>query len=367
MLVNNIDYMALALEQANLALGKASPNPAVGAIIVKDGVIVGMGYTQPPGSDHAEIMALKQAGEQAKGATLYVTLEPCCHQGRTGPCTEAIIVAGIIEVHMALLDQNPLVCGGGMKRLEQAGIKVIIGEYENEARKLNEGFFKYITTGVPFVIAKYAMSLDGKIATRSGDSRWISNEECRQYVHKMRRIVDAVMIGINTVIIDDPHLTARDGDKPMGKQPVRIIVDSKGRVPSEARVFNQPGRTIIAVADSLNGTRVKQLQKSGVDVIRVSTQNGLIVLSDLLIELGKRQITTVLVEGGSALLGSLVDRRLIDKVMVFIAPLIIGGAEAKSAVGGAGVEAVASAMRLKDVTIDMFGDNILVSGYPSGG
>ena len=206
---NAMDYMERAICLAKLALGQVSPNPAVGAIVVRDGVIVGQGYTQPPGSWHAEVMALNQAGEQARGAVMYVTLEPCCHYGRTPPCTQALIAAGISEVHLAMLDPNPLVCGRGKAELEKAGIRTYLGEHEAEAREINEAYTKYITTGLPFVTAKFAMSLDGKIATKTGDSRWISGREARRYVHYLRYTSDAIMAGVNTILADDPQLTSR--------------------------------------------------------------------------------------------------------------------------------------------------------------
>lgn len=204
-----VDFMDCALSLARLALGYTSPNPAVGATIVRDGVIVGLGYTQPPGSAHAEVMALRQAGDKACGATMFVTLEPCCHSGRTPPCTQAVIEAGIGEVHIAMLDPNPLVSERGVKELKKAGIEVYLGEYEEKAQEINEAYTKFITTGIPFVTTKFAMSIDGKIATKNGDSKWISSDEARKYVHNLRHTVDAIMVGANTIIIDDPRLTAR--------------------------------------------------------------------------------------------------------------------------------------------------------------
>ena len=201
--------MERAISLAKLALGQVSPNPAVGAVIVKDDDVIGQGYTQPPGSSHAEIMALKEAGERARGAVMYVTLEPCCHYGRTPPCTKAIIAAGIKEVHAAMIDPNPLVNGKGLKELEKAGIKTFLGEHADDASEIIESYVKFITTGRPFVTIKFAMSLDGKIATRSGDSKWISSDESRRYVHFLRYTSDAVMVGVNTVLIDDPQLTSR--------------------------------------------------------------------------------------------------------------------------------------------------------------
>ncbi|KKK56245.1 hypothetical protein LCGC14_3066470, partial [marine sediment metagenome] len=244
------DYMEQALSLAKLALGQVSPNPAVGAVVVKNDAVVGQGYTQPPGSWHAEISSLKQAGENTRGGTLYVTLEPCNHYGRTPPCTKAIIDAGIDEVHLAMIDPNPMVSGQGKSELEKEGLKVTVGEHEEEANEINEAYVKFISTGLPFVTAKFAMSLDGKIATRSGDSRWISGEEARKYVHHLRYISDAIMVGANTILADDPRLTTRCCGGRGGtvrKQPLRVIVDGRGRTPLSARIFGEPGNTLLAL------------------------------------------------------------------------------------------------------------------------
>jgi len=363
------DFMECALSLAGLALGYTSPNPAVGAVVIRDGVVVGLGHTQPPGSVHGEIMALRQAGPRAKGATMYVTLEPCCHQGRTPPCTQAIIDAGIAEVHMALIDPNPLVSGKGLKMLEKAGIKTFVGQCEEEAQEINEGYIKFITTGMPFVIAKFAMSLDGKIATQNGDSKWISGEESRKFVHYLRHIVDAIMVGANTVVADDPQLSARGCSGKGGKtklQPLRVIVDGKGRTPLSARVFEEPGKTLVAVAKPLNAKAAEGFRKTGAEIVELPAEKDLIDLEELLKLLGKREVTSVLVEGGSGLFGSLFDRGLVDKVLAFISPIVIGGDGAKSVVGGNGVNTVAEALRLSRVKIIEFGDDILISGYVGG-
>jgi diaminohydroxyphosphoribosylaminopyrimidine deaminase/5-amino-6-(5-phosphoribosylamino)uracil reductase len=358
--------MECALSLARLAMGYTSPNPAVGAIVVKDGLAVGMGYTQPAGSEHAEVMALRQAGDRAKGAAMYVSLEPCCHFGRTPPCTQAIIDAGISEVHVALLDPNPLVSGRGVSRLSEAGIKTHVGMYQQEACEINEGYIKYITTGAPFVIAKFAMSLDGKIATKIGDSKWITHDEARRYVHTLRHVVDAIMIGVNTVVVDDPRLTARGcgGKGGMRKmQPLRLIIDSKGRVPLNARIFEQPGEVLLAVVEPLDPKKREQFSQAGIKVLELPSKEGLVDIEELLKVLGKREVVSILVEGGGKLLGSLFDHHLIDKVLAFISPIIIGGKGAMSAVGGDGVTSIAEALRLNEVKIESFGDDILVSGY----
>ena len=362
-----MDYMAQALSLAKLALGQASPNPAVGAVVVKGDVVVGQGYTQPPGSQHAEIVALEQAGRQAKGGVLYVTLEPCCHYGRTPPCTEAIITAGIDEVHLAMLDPNPLVSGRGKEELGERGFKIYTGEHEAEASEVNEAYIKYITTGIPFVTVKFAMSLDGKIATAKGDSRWISGDEARKYVHGMRYITDAVMVGANTVLIDNPHLTTRCcGGKggTIRKQPLRVIVDGKGRTPPTAQVFNEPGNTLLVWGRKATSEERSAFKQAGAELLEItSSKQGAIDLAALLKLLGERGITSILVEGGGVLFGSLFDHGLVDKVVSFIAPIIIGGSRAKVAVSGEGVDKVADSIKLRNVSVKRLGEDLMVSGY----
>lgn len=360
-----MDFMERALSLAKLALGHASPNPAVGAVIVKEEVIVGEGYTQPPGSWHAEVMALHQAREAAQGATMYVTLEPCCYQGRTPPCTQAIISAGIAEVHLAILDPNPLVCGRGKAELEAAGIKTYLGEHEEEAQKLNEAYIKFITTGLPFVTAKFAMSLDGKIATRTGESKWISSEGSRRYVHCLRHAVDAIMVGVNTVIVDDPQLTARVGKEGgrTERQPLRVIVDSKLRTPPTAQVFQAPGKALLATVEPLDQARERAFVAAGAEILELPPKAGLVDLAELLRQLGKRDITSVLAEGGETLLGSLFEQRLVDKVIAFVAPIIIGGREAKTPAGGRGIDRMGEALRLESISVEKFGEDALISGY----
>jgi len=359
-----MDYMERALSLAGLALGNVSPNPAVGTVIVKDGSLIAEGYTQPPGSAHAEVVALQQAGNEARGATMYVTLEPCCHFGRTPPCTQAIVESGIAEVHIATLDSNPLVSGKGRAELEAARIDTYLGEHEDEARQLNEAYIKFITTGLPFVAAKFAMSLDGKIATSSGDSRWISGEKSRERVHQLRRVVDAIMVGVNTVLRDDPQLTARDEKgQPMERQPVRVIVDSQARTPTTARLFGEPGRTIVATTSAVPRDRVDKLRQVGAEVLMLPISDWMVDLKALMQELGTREITSVLAEGGSTLFGSVFEQGLVDKVIAFVAPIIIGGVEAKAAVGGEGAEKIAQALRLNRVSIERLGDDVMVCGY----
>lgn len=363
-----MEYMKQALSLARLALGQVSPNPAVGAIIVKDGEAVGQGYTQPPGLAHAEIMALKQAGEKARGAVMYVTLEPCCHYGRTPPCTKAIIAAGISEVHIAMLDPNPLVAGRGADELEREGIRTFVGELEDKAREISEAYIKYITTKMPFITAKFAISLDGKIATKSGDSEWISGVESRKYVHYLRYTTDAIMVGANTVIADNPRLTCRYAGRggETKKQPLRVIVDGRGRISPDAQVFSEPGRTLLALGKSVGVAKKAAFSRVGAEILELPSEAGLLDLKSLLRALGEREITSVLVEGGGILLGSLFDQRLVDKVIAFITPIIIGGAEAKVAVAGNGVDRIAGAINLERVSLERFGEDFMISGYVKG-
>ena len=360
-----MNYMEMALSLARLALGQVSPNPAVGAVIVRGNKVVGQGYTQPPGLAHAEVAALQETGERAKGAVMYVTLEPCCHYGRTPPCTQAIIAAGIKEVHVAMIDPNPLVNGKGVKELEQRGVKVSLGEREDDAREINGAYIKFITTGKPFVIAKFAMSLDGKIATRNGDSKWISSEDSRRYVHHLRYTTDAVMVGVNTVLTDDPRLTARCSfrDGIAKKQPLRVIVDAVGRTPITARIFNEPGKVLLAVGDKVLKSQQAVYTGVNTEVSGFPVKRGLIALEDLLWALGQKQITSVLVEGGATLLGSFFDRKLVDKVIVFIAPIIVGGEKARTAVGGKGVDKVVDSLKLERIKIERFGNDTMITGY----
>ncbi len=361
-----MDYMEQALSLARLALGQVSPNPAVGAVLVKNDTVIGKGYTQPPGSSHAEIVAISEAGDDAIGSILYTTLEPCCYYGRTPPCTKAIIEAGISEVHIAMIDPNLLINGKGKEELEKAGIKVVFGEHKRKAEELNEAYIKYQLTGLPFITVKYAMSLDGKIATYTGDSKWISGEESRHFVHNMRYINDAIMAGVNTVLADDPHLTARCGGGRGGtakEQPLRIIIDGTGLTPVTANVFSEPGESLLVMARNATEKEKVAYKKAGTEVLEIPSADGYIELKKLMVELGKRQITSILVEGGSILFGSLFDQKLVDKVVVFVAPIIVGGEKAKTAIGGKGAEMMIDAIKLKGITGERFGDDLMFVGY----
>ena len=357
-------HMERALTLARRALGSASPNPAVGALVVKDGEVVGEGWTQPPGQAHAEPMALSQAGARSHGATLFVTLEPCNHFGRTAPCTQAIIDAGIAEVRMSTLDPNPLVNGAGISRLREAGIRTVVGEREEHARRLMETYLKFVGTGLPFVTAKFAMSLDGKIATRADESRWITGQESRRYAHELRAASSAVMVGVNTVLADDPQLTARDGQGvALGHQPLRVVVDSAARTPADARLLSEPGRTLIAVSRA-DDAASRRLADKGAEVESIPADDGFVDLPGLLEALAGRDVSSVLVEGGGTLLGSLFDGGLIDKYVAFVAPTIIGGVAAPGPIGGQGVKRIADAQSLQRVTVEQLGRDVLVVGYP---
>ena len=359
--------MQRALELARQAVGVSSPNPPVGAVLVRDGEVVGEGQTQPPGQAHAEIVALAAAGDRARSATLYVTLEPCCHQGRTGPCTEAIIAAGVAEVHAAIPDPSSAVDGRGFDRLRNAGITVTVGEGADDAAELAEPHAKHVNTGLPLATGKFAISLDGKIATRSGESRWISGEESRRYTHELRAASDAILAGIETVIVDNPQLSARDASgAPLPRQPVRVIVDRRGRLPSNARLLSEPGTTLVATATD-DARVTERLNGLGVEVLHHPGSDGRVDLAGLVRELGRRGMTSLFIEGGGTVLGSMFDLGLIDKVVGFVAPMIIGGASAPGPVGGLGADRMADALRLHRVKILRFGDDIAITGYTRDG
>ena len=358
--------MRRALELAWNASAPTSPNPTVGAVIVSaDGETVGEGVTEPPPGRHGEVVAIQAAGAKARGATMYVTLEPCNHHGRTPPCTQAIIDAGIAAVRYAVADPDRKVDGGGHVTLAAAGVRVAAGEGEQDARRINEAFFKHRETGLPFVIAKFAASLDGRIAAASGDSRWISGPEARVWSHDLRTRIDAILVGSSTAIVDDPELTARPGDALALRQPLRVVVDSRGRTPPMARVFTGPARTLVAtVADAPAAWRAS-LEAQGAEVLVLPAGiDGHVGAAALLQELGSRNILTLLVEGGGVLLGGFFDHGLVDKVHAVIAPIIIGAAEAPAAVASTGAYRMADALRLREVKVERLGEDILVTGYP---
>ncbi|MCD6288685.1 MAG: bifunctional diaminohydroxyphosphoribosylaminopyrimidine deaminase/5-amino-6-(5-phosphoribosylamino)uracil reductase RibD [Candidatus Hydrogenedentes bacterium] len=356
-------FMDRALELAARAYGRTSPNPMVGAVVVRDGEIVGEGYHARAGEDHAEVVALRDAGESVRDATLYVTLEPCSHYGRTPPCVDAIISAGIRRVVAAMTDPNPLVAGAGFRRLKDAGIEVDVGMRQAEAGRLNEAHVKFCRTGLPFVYLKYAMSLDGKVATRTKDARWVTGEDARRRVHELRDRVDAIMVGAGTVRADDPALTTRLPDG--GRDPVRIVVSTMGDLDPSARVFADDGDAPrwLAVSDGCPVERLGMFENRGVDILNCpATAQGL-DLRETMRLVGERDVRTVLLEGGPTLAAAALESGIVDKIMRFIAPIVIGGMDAPSPVAGRGIERIADALRLVDVGIERVGSDVLIEGY----
>ena len=333
-----------------------NPNPLVGAVVVKGGIIVARGYHRRAGAPHAEVEALRASKTNLRGSTLYVNLEPCSHHGKTPPCVDAILKAGIRRVVCATSDPNPKVHGEGMKRLRKHGVAVTVGVLEPEARHLNETFFTFHEKKRPFVTTKFAASLDGKIATRTGDSKWITGENTRAYARGLREESQAVLVGINTVLKDDPHLGVRKKEK---KDPMRIILDSRLRIPLTARVLRD-SNVLIVTAQYANATKKRALVKKGIEVVEMGNGIG---IQALMRELYKRQIVSVLVEGGGSVLGSFLDACCVDKVYAFHAPILIGGEGAKNAIGGTGARSIRQALRLTRVKRKMFGDDTLISGY----
>ncbi|MCC7020594.1 MAG: bifunctional diaminohydroxyphosphoribosylaminopyrimidine deaminase/5-amino-6-(5-phosphoribosylamino)uracil reductase RibD [Ardenticatenales bacterium] len=356
--------MARALALAERGLGRTSPNPSVGAVLVHGDAVVGEGRTAPAGGPHAETVALAAAGAAAAGATVYVTLEPCAHHGRTPPCADALIAAGVSRVVYALRDPNPSVDGAGAARLLAAGLDVVEGVGADVARTLYAPFARWITTGHPFVTAKWAMTLDGRIGTRTGDSRWISSAPARAEAHRLRDRVDAVVVGCGTVLRDDPALTVRL-DRADARQPLRIVLDSTGRVPLWSRVFDVTEAPTLVVTVKMPAGRAAELRERGVEVVEAAgDSDGRVDIAALLDILGRRGALHVLVEGGAAVHGSFVAARAVDAVWAVVAPVIVGGREAPGPVGGHGVARMADAVRLADVRLSPLGDDIVITGTP---
>jgi len=356
--------MRKALELAREADYHTSPNPMVGAVVVRNDLVVGAGNHRRAGEPHAEIEALRQAGEQAKGSDLYVTLEPCTHQGRTGPCVPEILAAGVSRLVAAMPDPNPQVNGSGIQALRQAGIEVQVGDGADEAAYLNRFFVRYISCGLPFVSLKYAMSLDGKIATAGGESRWISGEASRRFAHELRHQHDAVLVGINTVLRDDPQLTVRgrlNGRAP--RQPLRVVLDSRLRTPARARVATDGKPTLIATTAEVDRGRRTALERAGVEVQPFPERNGKVDLRAVLEELGRRQHISVLVEGGAAVHATVLTAGLADQLYVFVAPMVLG-AEGVVPVGSLGLERLDQAPRLTDFEARPIGGDILLTARP---
>ena len=358
---NHNDLMKIALDLAEKGRGLVEPNPLVGAVIVKDNKVIGKGYHELYGGNHAEVNAINDAGDNCTGATMYVTLEPCSHFGKTPPCVESIKRAGIKKVYFAVFDPNPITAGRCAEILKGVGIEVISGILENEAIELNAPFFKLMEKKRPYVIAKWAMSLDGKIATHTGDSRWISSDESRTYVHCIRGQMDAIMVGIGTAIADDPLLTCRVSAE---RVPKRIIIDNKARLPLDSQLIKTINNAdvIIATTNQAPKDNVKKLEDLGCNIITVNEKNGLVDLGLLLDELGSLQFTNVLVEGGSRIFGTMFDNHLVDKAVIFVAPKIIGGKDAISPVAGIGIVNITNAPQLNNIKLSHFANDIVVEG-----
>ncbi|WP_018131935.1 bifunctional diaminohydroxyphosphoribosylaminopyrimidine deaminase/5-amino-6-(5-phosphoribosylamino)uracil reductase RibD [Effusibacillus pohliae] len=359
--MTDAEYMKLALELASATNGRTWPNPMVGAVVVNHGRIVGIGAHLKAGEPHAEVYALRMAGDAARGGTIYVTLEPCSHYGRTPPCAERVIESGVARVVVAMLDPNPLVAGRGVERIRQAGIEVEVGVLEAEARRLNEVWITAIHERRPFVWMKAAMTLDGKIATGTGDSKWITGEQARREVHRMRDRADAILVGIGTVLADDPQLTTRLPEG--GRNPLRVVLDTRLRMPETAQILKPEAPTLVACGPAADPAKIGRLQARGIEVLQLALADGRIDLNELLAELYKREVTLLLVEGGGEVHGSFLQAGLIDKVTMFVAPKLIGG-NGQSPVGGAGFSRMGDAIALQNTTVEMFGNDLAITGYP---
>jgi diaminohydroxyphosphoribosylaminopyrimidine deaminase / 5-amino-6-(5-phosphoribosylamino)uracil reductase len=354
-------FMRMACRLAMKAAGRTSPNPMVGAVLVRGGKVVATGFHQIAGKDHAEIIALKRAGAQARGATLYINLEPCSHQGRTPPCTRSLIRAGIKEVVAGMRDPNPLVAGRGFRQLRRAGIRVRAGLLEAECGSLNEAFVKYITQRRPFVTLKLAATLDGKIASTTGDARWISGADSRRAVHRLRNQVDAVMVGAGTALADDPQLTCRI---PGGRNPWRIVLDSRLRIPAGAQIFQQrdPEKTIVVTGDRVAAKRIHALEARCAKVWRFRLREGKIPWAPLLSKLAGLGITSVLIEGGATVAASAIKAKIVDKIIFFYAAKILGG-DGRVMIDTLGIRSVDKAIRVKRLKVRESGGDLMVSAY----
>lgn len=364
----DLHYMTLALRLAAKGQGTTSPNPMVGAVVVKQGRIVGQGFHLRPGTPHAEILALQRAGTQARGATLYVTLEPCCHlKKRTPPCVPEVLRSGIRRVVIAMVDPNPAVKGKGTAALRRAGLSVMVGVARSEAENLNKAYCHWMKTGRPYVTLKAGMTLDGQLATASGESQWITGKKSREEVHRLRGEVDAVLVGLGTVLVDNPSLTARVGstlNKLASRQPLRIVVDSRLRIPFKALVLTQQGKakTVIATTAAASAARRVTLHKRGIEVLTLPSIQGHVSLSALLKELGRRGIISLLLEGGGEVNAAMLKAKLIDQVLLYMAPLLLGGQNAKGLIGGKSPARLASAIALRHVVTRSVGHDLVVEG-----
>jgi len=365
MLMNPFDekYMRMALHLAEKARGRTNPNPMVGAVVVKGGKVISRGYHRKAGELHAEAIALKKAGKAAKGATLYVTLEPCSHTDkRTPPCTPLVLQSGVKRVVVAMIDPNPRVSGRGIKTLRKSGIEVVTGVLEADAKKLNEAFMKYITTGMPFVTLKIAQTLDGRIATAAGESKWITGEKAREEGRRLRDINDAILVGINTVLKDDPSLTTRIRG---GRDPIRVIVDSKLRTPLTAKVITQKSsaKTFIATLDTMSKDNLVKLLDIGAEILLARGSKGRVDLTYLMKMLGSFGITSVLIEGGAEVNASALKSGIVDKVVLFIAPMLMTGRDSLCSIGGTSPMKLAQSIGLSDMQVRIVGQDLMIEGY----
>lgn len=360
--MDDYDYMKLALNMAKATRGQTSPNPMVGAVLVKNHEIVGVGIHVKAGGPHAEVHAIQMAGEKAKGATLYVTLEPCSHYGKTPPCTDLIIQSGVKKVFVAAVDPNPKVCGNGIQKLKKAGIQVKVGLLQDEASTLNKVFFHYTRTGLPFVTMKTAISMDGKIATVMGESKWITGEKAREDVHQYRHMHDAILVGVNTVIHDNPFLTTRL--KNGGKNPIRVILDTNLRIPLDANVVtDKSAKTYIVTGNRANPDKADNLTSLGVKIIKMEQSS--ISIKEMLKVLGKHDITSIFVEGGGKIQGSFLEEKAFQEIITYIAPKLIGGDQAPATFGGMGIKHINEVPLLRFTQIDKIGDDIKIIAVPT--
>jgi diaminohydroxyphosphoribosylaminopyrimidine deaminase / 5-amino-6-(5-phosphoribosylamino)uracil reductase len=354
-------YMRFAIDLAKAGIGQTSPNPVVGAVVVKNGEIVGFGAHLKAGEPHAEVHALRMAGEKAKDADVYVTLEPCSHYGKTPPCADLLIETGVKRVIIATTDPNPLVAGKGIAKLRQAGIEVDVGILKQEADELNQVFFHYIATKTPFVTLKYASSLDGKIATKTGESKWITSEAARRDVHRYRHLHDAILVGVNTVIADNPSLTVRHVER--GENPIRIILDTHLRTPLDANVVNDgEAETWIVVGSEVKEEKISQYSGKHVQIIKMSQPK--IVIDELLKVLGEKQVTSLFVEGGAEVHGSFIEAKAVNQVIAYIAPKVIGGKNSPAPIGGSGFAQMADVMNFKIKSVETLGPDLKIVALP---
>jgi diaminohydroxyphosphoribosylaminopyrimidine deaminase/5-amino-6-(5-phosphoribosylamino)uracil reductase len=360
------DYARMALEAAEEGLGEASPNPLVGTIVVRDGRIVGRGTHRYADRKHAEIVALEEAGELARGATVYVNLEPCSHFGRTPPCCDALVEAGVARVVASIEDPAPWVDGSGFERLRAAGIDVDVGVEREAAVRLNERYLTYVTKGRPFVLLKIAQTLDGRVATRAGASRWITGEAARAASQELRRVYDAILVGVGTAVADDPELTYR-GEGPKRAPLVRCVVDPSLRIPVGSRLVATAAEAPVVVycREGASDSAAEALRALGVEVVGLpATTSGALDLGALVADLGSRKVNGLVVEGGPETAAHFVEARLVDKVVAFVAPALMGGRESRSSLGGHGPEALEAMMRLRGLEVRRVGDDLEITGYP---